>query len=97
MASGIFSVVDIKDPAKPVVVARNNLLGYKEPAADIIVSTYFKGFDPFDFAGCYKGSASYFMMMGGPVPAGDKLLIQSSAFMYCIGHREGSGPQVGEK
>ena len=97
MASGSFMVTDIKDPAKPVVVARNNLLGYKEPAADLIVSTYFKDFDPFDFAGCYRGSASYFMQMGGPVPAGDKLLIQSSAFMYCIGHREASGPQVGEK
>jgi hypothetical protein len=97
MATGSFSVIDLKDPAKPVVVAKNNLLGYKEPAADLIVSTYFKGFDPFDFAGCYRGSASYFMQMGGPVPAGDKLLIQSSAFMYCIGHREGSGPQVGDK
>jgi hypothetical protein len=97
MATGSFSVIDLKDPAKPVVVAKNNLLGYKEPAADLIVSTYFKGFDPFDFAGCYRGSASYFMQMGGPVPAGDKLLIQSSAFMYCIGHREGFGPQVGDK
>jgi hypothetical protein len=96
-ASGMFSVTDIKDPAKPVVVARNNLLGYKEPAADLIVSTYFKDFDPFDFTGCYRGSASYFMMMSGPVPAGNKLLIQSTRYMYCIGHREDSGPQVGEK
>jgi hypothetical protein len=80
-------VIDIKDPAKPVVVAKNNLLGYKEPAADFIVSTYFKEFDPYLFAGCYKGSASYFMMMSGPVPAGNKLLIQSSAFMYCIGEK----------
>ena len=53
--------------------------------ADIIVSTYFKDFNPMDFAGCYRGSASYFAMMGGPVPVGDKLLIQSSAFLYCIG------------
>jgi hypothetical protein len=82
-----FMVIDIKDPAKPVVVAKNNLLGYKDPAADIIVSTYFKEFDPYDFAGCYKGSAGYFMMMSGPVPAGNKLLIQSSAFMYCIGEK----------
>ena len=92
-----FKVIDIKDPAKPVVVAKNNLLGYKEPAADIIVSTYLKEFDPYLFAGCYKGSASYFMLMCGPVPAGNKLLIQSSAFLYCIGLRQGSGPQVGEK
>jgi hypothetical protein len=40
-----------------------------------------------DFAGCYKGSASYFMLMGGPVPVGDKVLIQSSAFLYCIGEK----------
>jgi hypothetical protein len=87
MATGSYSVIDIKDPAKPVVVAKNNLLGYKEPAADIIVSTYFKDFDPYDFAGCYRGSASYFAMMGGPVPVGNKLLIQSSAFLYCIGEK----------
>jgi hypothetical protein len=87
MVSCQFTVIDIKDPAKPVVVAKNNLLGYKEPAADIIVSTYFKEFDPYIFAGCYKGSASYFMLMSGPVPAGNKLLIQSSAFLYCIGEK----------
>ena len=87
MIFGSFTVIDIKDPAKPVVVAKNNLLGHKEPAADFIVSTYFKDFDPYDFAGCYKGSASYFMMMSGPVPHGDKLLIQSSSFLYCIGKK----------
>ena len=87
MIFGSFTVIDIKDPAKPVVVAKNNLLGHKEPAADFIVSTYFKDFDPYDFAGCYKGSASYFMMMSGPVPHGDKLLIQSSSFLYCIGEK----------
>ncbi len=80
-----FTIFDLKDPAKPVLVSRNNLLGYDEPAADIIVSTYFKDFDPIDFAGCYRGSASYFSIMSGPVPHGDKLLIQSSAFLYCIG------------
>lgn len=80
-----FTIFDLKDPAKPAVVSRNNLLGYGEPPADLIVSTYFKDFNPFDFAGCYRGSASYFALMSGPVPAGDKLLIQSSAFLYCIG------------
>ena len=80
-----FTVFDLKDPAKPVVVSRNNLLGYGEPAADLIVSTYFKDFNPMDFAGCYRGAASYFALMSGPVPVGDKLLIQSSAFLYCIG------------
>ena len=84
-ASGMFAVIDIKNPAQPVVMARNNLLGYKEPAADLIVSTYFKDFDPFDFTGCDRGAARYFMQMGGPVPAGDKLLIQSTKYLYCIG------------
>jgi|LakMenEpi03Aug12_release.lakeMendotaPanAssembly.Ray.scaffolds.fasta_scaffold765714_2 hypothetical protein len=39
------------------------------------------------------------MRMGANVgvPAGNKLLIQSSAFLYCIGLRQGSGPQIGEK
>jgi hypothetical protein len=87
MVSCQFTVIDIKDPAKPVVVAKNNLLGYKDPPADIIVSTYFKEFDPYIFAGVYKGSASYFMLMGGPVPVGNKLLIQSSAYLYCIGEK----------
>jgi hypothetical protein len=90
-----FTVLDIQDPAKPVVVAQNNLLGYAEPAADLIVSTYFKDFNPLDFAGCYRGSASYFALMSGPVPHGDKLLIQSSAYLYCIGPGPDSGPQVG--
>ena len=83
-----FTIFDLKDPAKPVVVSRNNLLGYGEPPADLIVSTYFKDFNPFDFAGCYRGSASYFAMMSGPVLHGDKLLIQSSAYMYCIGEKK---------
>ena len=85
MVSCQFTVIDLKDPAKPVVAAKNNLLGYKEPTADLIVSTYFKEFNPMDFAGCYKGAASYFMLMGGPVPAGNKLLVQSTAYLYCIG------------
>ena len=36
MASGSFMVIDIEDPAKPVVVAKNNLLGHREPAADLV-------------------------------------------------------------
>jgi hypothetical protein len=32
-------------------------------------------------------SAGYFAMMSGPVPAGNKLLIQSSAFLYSIGEK----------
>jgi hypothetical protein len=82
-----FMVVDLSDPAKPKVVARNNLLGYADPPADIIVSTYFKDFDPNSFTGMGKGAASYFALMGGPVPHGNRLFIQSSAFLYCIGEK----------
>jgi hypothetical protein len=82
-----FVVVDLGDPANPKVVARNNLLGYADPPADIIVSTYFKDFNPYSFAGCYKGTASYFSTMGGPVPHGNRILIQSSAYLYCIGEK----------
>jgi hypothetical protein len=82
-----FVVVDLGDPARPKVVARNNLLGYADPPADIIVSAYLKDFDPYSFAGCYKGTASCFSMMGGPVPHGNRLLIQSTAYLYCIGEK----------
>ncbi len=50
-----------------------------------------------DFAGCFAGAASQFMRMGCPVAVGKRLLIQTPAFLYCIGLRQGYGPQVGEK
>ena len=40
-----------------------------------------------DLAGCYAGAASHFMRMGGPVPVGKRLLIQTPAFLYCIGEK----------
>jgi hypothetical protein len=82
-----FAVVDLADLSKPRVVSNRNLLGHKDPPADIIMKNYFCEFDPCDFAGCYKGTASYFSVMGGPVPHGNKLLIQSSAYLYCIGEK----------
>ncbi len=82
-----YVVVDIKDPIQPKVVSDGNRLGYRQPPADLIVSTYFKNLDHYSFAGCYKNSASHFALMSGPVPHGSKLLIQSSAFLYCIGTR----------
>ena len=99
MATSTWRVLDISDPANPRQVNQGpNLLGYKDPPADYIVKTYLAEFDPFLFAGCYKGTPSYFGTdLAGVVPHGDKLLIQSSAFLYCIGLRQGSGPQVGGK
>jgi hypothetical protein len=80
-----FCVVDLTDPTKTKVVSDRNLLGYRDPPADFIIKKYFNEFDPYIVAGGYCGSAGHFAMMGGPVPHGDKLLIQSSAFLYCIG------------
>jgi outer membrane protein assembly factor BamB len=90
-----FQIFDLSDPKNPKPVANNNLIGFKDPPADLVVRTYLKEFDPYGFTGVYSGTASYCAMMGGPVPVGNKLIIQTSAFLYCIGLREASGPQVG--
>jgi hypothetical protein len=81
-------VIDLSDPAKPKVLSDRNLLGHKEPPADIIVKTYFPDFDPYEFTGSGQGTPSFFAAMGGPVPHGNRLLIQSSAFLYCIGEKQ---------
>jgi hypothetical protein len=90
-----FVVVDVQDPAKPKVVSDKNLLGFAEPPSDIFIEQYYKDIDPFQFVGCYAGAASNFSRMGCPVAVGNRLLIQTPAFLYCIGLRQGSGPQVG--
>jgi hypothetical protein len=46
-----------------------------------------KDFDPHDLSGTYKGAARYFSLMSGPVPHGNRLLIESSAYLYCIGEK----------
>jgi hypothetical protein len=89
MATCTWLIFDISDPAKPRKVNQGlNLLGYKDPPADHIVKTYLSEFDPFLFVGCYCGTPSYFGTdLAGVVPHGNKLLIQSSAFLYCIGEK----------
>jgi hypothetical protein len=82
-----FNIFDLSDPKVPKLVPNKNLLGYQDPPADLIVRTYLKEFDPLGFAGCYKGTPGYCAMMGGPVPAGNRLLIQTSAFLYGIGEK----------
>ncbi len=82
-----FHIFDLSDPKNPKPVANNNLIGFKDPPADLVVRTYLKEFDPYGFMGCYKGTAAYCAMMGGPVAVGNKLLIQTSAFLYCIGEK----------
>jgi len=89
MATCTWRICDISDPAKPRKVNEGfNLLGYEDPPADYVVKTYLSEFDPFLFAGCYKGTPSWFGTdLAGVVPHGNKLLIQSSAFLYCIGEK----------
>jgi hypothetical protein len=82
-----FVVVDLTDLAKPAVLSNRNLLGYRDPPADIILRDYLSAFDPIDFCGMNHASASYFSLMGGPVPHGNRLLIQSTAYLYCIGEK----------
>jgi outer membrane protein assembly factor BamB len=80
-------LVDISDPAKPKILSDRNVLAYADPPADLLVSEYLSEFDPLMFAYGYGGTAGYFSHMGGPVPVGNRLLIQSSAFLYCIGEK----------
>ena len=80
-------LVDISDPAKPKVLSDRNVLAYADPPADLLISEYLSEFDPLLFAYGYGGTAGYVSHMGGPVPVGNKLLIQSSAFLYCIGEK----------
>jgi hypothetical protein len=82
-----YAVFDISQPSLPKMVSENNLIGNEAPTADIILTTYFKELDPYQFMGCYAGAADYVHEMGGPVPHGNKLLIQTSAYMYCIGEK----------
>jgi hypothetical protein len=89
MATCTWQIFDISDPAKPRKVNQGlNLLGYKDPPADNTVKTYLSEFDPFLFVGCYRGTPSWFGTdLAGVVPHGNKLLIQSSAYLYCIGEK----------
>ena len=79
-------VVDISDPKAPKIIADRNLLQEEQPPADIFIEKYLHGIDPFLFTGCYLGSASFFgCYMGGPVPSGNRLFIQSVRHLRCIG------------
>jgi hypothetical protein len=77
---------DLTDPAAVRILGDRNLLQETGPAADIYVEQYLNGMDPFLFAGCYHGSASWFGgLMGSMTPSGNRLFIQSSAHLRCIG------------
>jgi hypothetical protein len=77
---------DIADPAAVRILGDRNLLQEAGPALDIYVEQYLNGMAPFLFAGCYKGSASWFGgLMSSITPSGNRLFIQSSAHLRCIG------------
>lgn len=77
---------DITDPTAVRILGDRNLLQEAGPASDIYVEQYLNGMDPFLFAGCSHGSASWFGgLMSSITPSGNRLFIQSSAHLRCIG------------
>jgi hypothetical protein len=77
---------DFTNPAAVRILGDRNLLQEAGPASDIHVEQYLNGMDPFLFAGCYHGSASFFGgMMGSMTPSGNRLFIQSATHLHCIG------------
>jgi hypothetical protein len=77
---------DITNPAAVRILGDRNLLQEAGPASDIYVEQYLSGMDPFLFAGCYHGSASWFGgLMGSMTPSGNRLFIQSATHLRCIG------------
>ena len=77
---------DITDPAAVRILGDRNLLQEAGPASDIYVEQYLNGMDPFLFAGCYHGSASWFGgLMGSMTPSGNRIFVQSACALRCIG------------
>jgi len=77
---------DIANPAAVRILGDRNLLQETGPASDIYVEQYLNGIDPFLFAGCYHGSASWFGgLMGSMTPSGNRIFIQSATHLRCIG------------
>jgi hypothetical protein len=89
-----FWVLDARDPAHPHVLSSRNLLGGPDLPADYSFDTYLKGFDKKRSVGCYKGIGPWFgCRVGGVVPHGERLYIQSTTAMYCIGPALKGTPQ----
>jgi hypothetical protein len=83
----IFEVADVSDPLHPRLLSNRNVLGNAAPPVDHVIATYLAPWDmPLHFTGTYHGSPSHFGTdMGGIVARGERLYIQSSSFVYCIG------------
>jgi hypothetical protein len=81
-----FQVIDLSDVRNPRLLSNRNVLSFTEPPTDHIITTYLPDRDPLVFSGVYQGSASYFGTdMSGVVGHGDRIYLQSAAFLYCIG------------
>ena len=85
-ATEAFWVSDVRDPRRPRVLSGRNVLdGFPLPA-DPIWDTYMKGFDKRRNVGCYLGLPPWFgTRVGGVVPKGERLYVQSAMALYCIG------------
>ena len=85
-AVATFWVSDARDPLQPRLLSERNLLGSAAMPADPIWDTYMAGFDKRRNVGCYLGLPAWFgCRVGGVVPRGDRLYIQSALGMYCVG------------
>ena len=77
----------------PVLMSNRSLLGGTEAPADLFFDKYLAGFDkmrqinPKKWCGRYGAhmAAWFGHRMGGVVPHGERLYIQSQCFLYCIG------------
>jgi hypothetical protein len=81
-----FGVIDLSEVRNPRLLSSRNVLGFTNPPVDHVIQEYLGAWDPMTLAGCYHGSASYFGTdMSGIVGHGDRIYIQSAAFLYAIG------------
>jgi outer membrane protein assembly factor BamB len=85
-AMDCYGVVDLRDPSSPRTLSDRNLIGYTDLPADHIVHTYLADWDLYDFANCYHGFPSYLGAdMAGVTAHGERLFINTVAYLYCIG------------
>lgn len=82
-----YAVFDCSDPKQFKAVSRENCLGGTELPAHCLVDTYLADWDKNSFVGCYKGipGAWWGIRFSGIVASGNRMFMQSSTFMYCIG------------
>jgi hypothetical protein len=86
ISPGSMRVWDLRFPAFPIPLTKDNLLGTEELCRDLYLEKHLKGFDRWLFAGCYHGWPIYFgCTYQGASLAGNRAFIQSHSFVYCVG------------